>query len=159
MTSNALGRVEGQGDREIRELLFNYRDMHGSGLAEPKFRREFIDRLEIILFSALEQRTLARIALREIKRVISQVNESDIMRCELKVEDEVADWITGRVDSESNGARSVQRLVEGSISRLIADRFIQGEIQPGRSYILGVDAQDKFELHVSNKIKEVSDVT
>jgi ATP-dependent Clp protease ATP-binding subunit ClpC len=146
MTSNALADVGDAGDREIRDTLLSYIDPHTSGLPGPKFRREFIDRLEVIPFNALGPETLNRIALREINRVVSQANESDILKCKIEFGDEVVAWVTSRIDSKETGARPVQRLVEGSVSRLIGDHFVAGKLVPGSAYVMRVDSRDSLEI-------------
>jgi ATP-dependent Clp protease ATP-binding subunit ClpA len=151
MTSNALADVGEADDQEIREALLAYVDPHSSGIPGPKFRREFIDRLEIITFRSLKPDTLNKIGLREIKRIIDQVNESEIFKCDLGFDDDVVDWITSRIDSRATGARSVQRLVEGSVSRLIGEFFIRGDLVGGRSYRLGVGKEDCLEIRETRK--------
>jgi ATP-dependent Clp protease ATP-binding subunit ClpC len=146
MTSNALADVGDAGDREIRDALLSYIDPHTSGLPGPKFRREFIDRLEVIPFNALGPETLNRIALREINRVVSQANESDILKCKIEFGDEVVTWVTSRIDSKETGARPVQRLVEGSVSRLIGDYFVAGKLVPRSAYVMRVDSRDSLEI-------------
>jgi len=146
MTSNALADVGEAGEGDIREALLAYRDPHGSGLPGPKFRREFLDRLEIVPFAALGPDTLRRIALREIRRVMKQANESDVFRCEIDSDDKVVDWITSRIDSRTTGARSVQRLVESSVSRLIGDHFIRGTLVAGHRYRLVADEKKVLSI-------------
>lgn len=146
MTSNALADVGDANEQDMRDALLAYRDPHSSGMPGPKFRREFIDRLEIIPFGALMQGTLKKIALREIRRVMKQVNESDIFKCEINFSEDVVTWVISNIDSKVTGARSVQRLVEGSVSRLIGDHFIKGTLRPGKKYMLQVNSQNQIEI-------------
>jgi ATP-dependent Clp protease ATP-binding subunit ClpC len=158
MTSNALADVGDADEQEMREALLAYRDPHSSGLPGPKFRREFIDRLEIIPFGALMPETLNKIALREIRRVMKQTNESDIFKCELDFSDHVVTWVTSNIDAKITGARSVQRLVEGSVSRLIGDHFIRGTLAPGKKYVLQVNDQNQLEIKGVEKEKKAGKV-
>jgi ATP-dependent Clp protease ATP-binding subunit ClpA len=146
MTSNALADVGDANEGDIREALMAYRDPHSTGSLGPKFRREFIDRLEIIPFNALGTETLNRIAKREIDRVIKQVNESDIFKCRLELDESVVKWVTSQIDIRTTGARSVQRLVEGSVSRLIGDHFIQGALSADKKYKLTVGKENNLEI-------------
>jgi ATP-dependent Clp protease ATP-binding subunit ClpA len=146
MTSNALMDVGDANEGDIREALMAYRDQHGAGSLGPKFRREFIDRLEIIPFNALGSDTLNKIAKREIERVIRQVKESDVFKCMLGLDDKVIGWVTSKIDIRTTGARSVQRLVEGSVSRLIGDKFIQGALSPDKEYQLTVNKENELEI-------------
>lgn len=146
MTSNALADVSHLSDGEIRELLLRYSDPHNPHQMGPTFRREFIDRLEIIVFDRLSDNTLKRIARREINRVINQVNTSQIIQCNIEVEDDTMDWLIGKIDSQSTGARSVQRLVESTVSRLISDSFIRGKIETGGRYALCVGQDNTLDL-------------
>ncbi|UCF05191.1 MAG: ATP-dependent Clp protease ATP-binding subunit [bacterium] len=138
MTSNALADVEDLEGPAIRELLLQYHDPHNPHQQGPTFRREFVDRLEIIPFGRLGNETLKKIARREIDRVISQVSTSEIMTCTITVEDATMEWIISQIDSRTTGARSVQRLVESTVSRVIGDGFINGLITSGGSYTLFV---------------------
>jgi ATP-dependent Clp protease ATP-binding subunit ClpC len=124
MTSNALADVGDASDGDIREMLLNYSDPYKQQMG-PTFRREFLDRLEIITF---------------VDRVIDQVNASSIMDCKINVDDATMEWLTARVDSRTTGARSIQRLVESTVSRLISDSFIKGDITSHGTYKLHVEA-------------------
>ncbi len=149
MTSNALADVEQFDEKQIREMLLEYQDPHKAYQHGPTFRREFVDRLEIIPFARLGDKTLHKIALREINRVIDQVNTSEILNCGIAVDPATMDWVIARIDSRNTGARSVQRLVEGMVSRLIGDSFIQGEIKSGGNYKLFVGRDDTLAIESS----------
>jgi ATP-dependent Clp protease ATP-binding subunit ClpC len=138
MTSNALADVEEADDASIREMLLHYHDQHNPHQQGPTFRREFVDRLEIIPFGRLSNNTLKKIAHREIDRVIKQVATNEIITCSISVEDATMEWIISQIDSGTTGARSVQRLVEGTISRVIGDSYIKGRIKSGGNYKLFV---------------------
>jgi ATP-dependent Clp protease ATP-binding subunit ClpC len=147
MTSNALADVEDLDGTEIRERLLQYRDPHSPHQLGPTFRREFVDRLEIIPFGRLGNDTLKKIARREIDRVISQVATSEIIACTITVDDSAMEWLISQIDSRTTGARSVQRLVESSVSRVIGDCFINGYIKAEGNYRLyvGDDGSPKIE--------------
>lgn len=138
MTSNALADVEELDDGSIREMLLQYQDPYNPHQQGPTFRREFVDRLEIIPFGSLSNDTLKRIALREINRVIDQVRTSEIIACKITVEDATMEWLISQIDSRTTGARSVQRLVESTVSRVIGDGYIQGRVKSGGDYRLHV---------------------
>lgn len=146
MTSNALADVGEFTDPQIREMLLEYSDPHNVHQLGPTFRREFIDRLEIIAFDSLSDNTLKKIARREIGRVIDQVNNSQIINCKIDVEDDTMEWLIARIDAQTTGARSVQRLVESTVSRLISESFIHGKIKDGGSYSLFVGDDDAVDL-------------
>ncbi len=145
MTSNALAEVGDATDRQVRDMLLRYRDPHNVQQG-PTFRREFIDRLEIIVFDTLSPATLKKIARREINRVIGQVNNSQIINCKLAVDDGTMEWLVSQIDAQTTGARSVQRLVEASVSRLISESFIQGRIKDGGEYLLFVDDKNALAI-------------
>ena len=146
MTSNALADVGDAADRQVRDMLLRYRDPHNVQSQGPTFRREFIDRLEIIVFDTLSPATLKKIARREINRVIGQVNNSQIINCKLAVDDGTMEWLISQIDAQTTGARSVQRLVESSVSRLISESFIQGRIKDGGEYLLFVDDKNALAI-------------
>jgi ATP-dependent Clp protease ATP-binding subunit ClpC len=145
MTSNALAQVSHLPDSDIRQLLLQYHDPHQAHQLGPTFRREFVDRLEIIPFDSLGDTTLKRIARREVDRVIDQVNASTIIDCNIEVDDATMEWLTAKVDSSTTGARSIHRLVESTVSRLISDSFIRGDITSRGNYRLHVEA-DQLQI-------------
>jgi ATP-dependent Clp protease ATP-binding subunit ClpC len=159
MTSNALPDVGDACEDDIRQALLEYYDPHSPGPGAMKFRREFIDRLEVVPFARLQQPTLSRIARREIMRVTKQVNESEIMRCGIDFHREVIDWVLSRIDTKATGARSVQRLVEGSISRLIAERYVGGSLLPDHRYLLVVNNENRLQIVDGEKIGGGGNVT
>jgi len=146
LTSNALSDATDLSDAQIRSRLLAYCDTREDGPMRPKFRQEFLDRLEIVPFARLGRETLNKIARREIDAIISRVNSNDIFRCRLDLADDVLAWITARVDLASTGARSVQRLVERSISRRISDGLVSGTLAPGCGYRLSVDEQSELTI-------------
>lgn len=150
MTSNALADIGQYSDSQIRELLLRYRDPHKGAELGPTFRREFIDRLEIIAFDALGEETLKRITRREVSRIIDQVNRSEIMRCSIEIDDHVFVWLTGKIDSHTTGARSVQRLVDSTVSRVISDGFIKGVVRSGGKYLLSIGSEGILEISQQN---------
>jgi ATP-dependent Clp protease ATP-binding subunit ClpA len=147
MTSNALADVGDFDDGQIREMLLRYQDPHKGHQLGPTFRREFIDRLEIIPFGPLGDKTLQKIARREVNRVINQVNNSEILTCGIEVDDATMQWLISHIDSRTTGARSVQRLVESHVSRLISDRFVQGAIKSGGNYKITVGDDNRLGIH------------
>ena len=44
------------------------------------------------------------------------------------------EWLVSRIDGHSTGARSVQRLVEATVSRTIGEAFLNGNLESGKSY-------------------------
>jgi ATP-dependent Clp protease ATP-binding subunit ClpC len=145
MTSNALAEVGDATDQDVREMLLRYKDPH-THQQGPTFRREFIDRLEIIVYDTLSDETLKKIARREINRVIDQVNASQIIDCKIDAEDDTMDWLVAQIDAKATGARSVQRLIEATVSRLISESFIHGKIKDGGEYALAVDDTNTLDL-------------
>jgi ATP-dependent Clp protease ATP-binding subunit ClpC len=146
MTSNALADVEDLDGTTIRDMLLQYRDPHNPHQQGPTFRREFVDRLEIIPFGRLGNETLKKIAQREINRVVDQVATSEIITCKIEVEEATMEWLISQIDSKTTGARSVQRLVESTISRVIGDSYINGRIKTGGNYRLHVDEDGSLRL-------------
>ncbi len=145
MTSNALAEVGDIPDQQIRDMLLQYRDPHSQSQG-PTFRREFIDRLEIVVFDMLSENTLKKIARREINRVIDQVNASQIINCKIEAGNDTMDWLVGQIDGKATGARSVQRLIEATVSRKISDGFIHGKIKDGGEYVLAVGDDNTLGL-------------
>ena len=149
MTSNALTDVAEANDKQIRDMLLNYSDPY-KPQQSPTFRREFIDRLEIIVYERLSGNTLKKIARREISRVLDQVNKSEILKCHIEVSDAAIEWLVSKIDDQTTGARSVQRLVESNVSRLISDGFIRGIIVDGNSYVLHVLENRSLGISLKN---------
>ena len=146
MTSNALADVTDIEDAEIRRMLLEFQDLHSPYASSRVFRKEFIDRLSIIPFGPLGHNTLKKIASREIKRIISQAENSGILKCKINIADDILEWLTKRIDSKTTGARSVQRLVDGSIAQLISDKFLENKIRAGQEYIMSVNESDIVDI-------------
>ena len=79
-------------------------------------------------------------------RVIDQVNASQIINCKIEVGDDTMDWLVAKIDGHATGARSVQRLIEATVSRKISDGFIHGTIKDGGEYTLFVDEDNTLGL-------------
>jgi ATP-dependent Clp protease ATP-binding subunit ClpA len=56
------------------------------------------------------------------------------------------EWLVSQIDAQTTGARSVQRLIEASVSRLISESFIQGRIKDGGEYLLFVDETNALAI-------------
>ncbi|MCP4570760.1 MAG: ATP-dependent Clp protease ATP-binding subunit [bacterium] len=147
MTSNALADVEEMDSDTVREMLMQYQDPHKPHQQGPTFRREFVDRLEIVPFGRLGDRTLEKILHREIDRVIAQVADSEIITCDIALGDDTMAWLISQIDSRTTGARSVQRLVEGTVSRVIGDGYIEGAIESGGKYVLSVGDDGAMKIN------------
>ena len=110
-------------------------------------KAEYYDEMtEIIVYDVLSNETLKKIARREINRVIDQVNDSQIINCKIEVGDDTMDWLVAQIDGNATGARSVQRLIEATVSRKISDSFIHGKIKDGGEYTLSVGDDNTLGL-------------
>lgn len=98
-------------------------------VASQAFPPEFINRLDEFVFF----RRLSKTALRDIVdiRLRELQTRLDDRRIELKVNDDVKEWLTEKAHDSRYGARPLNRLISKQIATGLADRIIRGEVRSG----------------------------
>ncbi|GAA3393820.1 ATP-dependent chaperone ClpB [Streptomyces roseoviridis] len=98
-------------------------------VVRASFKPEFLNRLdEIVVFSALAQDELARIARLQIDRLARRLADR---RLTLEVTPEALAWLADRGNDPAYGARPLRRLIQTSIGDRLAKEILAGEVRDG----------------------------
>ncbi|MER7517156.1 ATP-dependent chaperone ClpB [Streptomyces sp. NPDC126499] len=98
-------------------------------VVRASFKPEFLNRLdEIVVFSALQQDELARIARLQIDRLARRLADR---RLTLEVTPEALAWLADRGNDPAYGARPLRRLIQTSIGDRLAKEILAGEVRDG----------------------------
>ncbi|MEU6927791.1 ATP-dependent chaperone ClpB [Streptomyces sp. NPDC046385] len=93
------------------------------------FKPEFLNRLdEIVVFSALDQDELARIARLQIDRLARRLADR---RLGLEVTPEALAWLAQEGNDPAYGARPLRRLIQTAIGDRLAREILAGEVRDG----------------------------
>ncbi|MEU8618081.1 ATP-dependent chaperone ClpB [Streptomyces sp. NPDC048623] len=98
-------------------------------VVRASFKPEFLNRLdEIVVFSALEQTELARIAQLQIDRLARRLADR---RLTLQVTPEALAWLAEEGNDPAYGARPLRRLIQTAIGDRLAREILSGEVRDG----------------------------
>ncbi|MGW3663893.1 ATP-dependent chaperone ClpB [Streptomyces sp. NPDC005141] len=98
-------------------------------VVRASFKPEFLNRLDdIVVFSALDQRELERIARLQIDRLAKRLAER---RLTLEVTDAALAWLAEEGNDPAYGARPLRRLVQTAIGDRLAKEILAGEVKEG----------------------------
>ncbi|MFJ3667709.1 ATP-dependent chaperone ClpB [Streptomyces sp. NPDC090106] len=93
------------------------------------FKPEFVNRLDdLVVFSALNQEELGRIARLQIDRLARRLAER---RLTLEITDEALAWLAEEGNDPAYGARPLRRLVQTAIGDRLAREILAGEVKDG----------------------------
>jgi len=144
MTSNAgahqigSGRSLGFGGRALADEA-NYEAMKGSVMKEVKdvFRPEFINRVdELIVFHALTEQDISRIADLMLTQVADRLRERDIR---LNWTEDVAQELARQGYDPKFGARPLRRLIQRTVEDTMSEELLLGRIALGDDVSLVVE--------------------
>ncbi len=127
MTSNAGAREIGKpligfGDRILNETVV-------SDAVERTFSPEFRNRLDkVVVFRGLDRPVVREIVWKELKIFQEQLAEKNI---ELKVDEEVVDFLLDLGYSKEFGARNISRIVEEKVKSYFIDEVLFGSLKEG----------------------------
>ncbi|MCX7787153.1 MAG: ATP-dependent Clp protease ATP-binding subunit ClpA [Spirochaetes bacterium] len=127
MTSNAGARDIGKpligfGERIMNETVV-------SDAVEKTFSPEFRNRLDkVVVFRGLDRPVVREIVWKELKIFQEQLAEKNI---QLKVEEEVVDYLLDLGYSKEFGARNVARIVEEKVKAYFIDEVLFGSLKDG----------------------------
>ncbi len=150
MTSNLgsheiLAHQERGGDFEV---------MKASVLAVLRrhFRPEFLNRVdEIVVFHALNQAQVRRIAGLFLERLSDRVRSSAGLR--LEWEDGALNYLAGRGYDPAYGARPLKRLIQQEVETPLSRMMVRGELDPGDTVVL---RDGNGGLHLDTGKKDVA---
>ncbi|MFD4259700.1 ATP-dependent chaperone ClpB [Streptomyces sp. NPDC058534] len=98
-------------------------------VVRTSFKPEFLNRLDdLVVFSALSQEELGRIARLQIEALSRRLAER---RLTLEVTDEALAWLAEEGNDPAYGARPLRRLVQTAIGDRLAREILSGEIKDG----------------------------
>jgi ATP-dependent Clp protease ATP-binding subunit ClpB len=98
-------------------------------VVRASFKPEFLNRLDdLVVFSALSQDELARIAELQIDRLARRLAERRLL---LDVTPTALEWLAEEGNDPAYGARPLRRLVQTAIGDRLAKEILSGEIRDG----------------------------
>jgi len=127
MTSNAGARDIGKpligfGERILNETVV-------SDAVERTFSPEFRNRLDkVVVFRGLDRPVVREIVWKELKLFQEQLAEKSI---QLKVDEEVVDYLLDLGYSKEFGARNIARIVEEKVKSYFIDEVLFGNLKEG----------------------------
>ncbi len=150
MTSNAgahaIGHSRSLGFGSTIDTMRSYETMKEQVMKEVKdiFRPEFINRVdELIVFHALEQSDIDKIAYLMLSQVADRLNKRGM---HLKFEDEVVALLSKEGYDPQYGARPLRRVIQRTVEDALSEEIIAGSLALGDDVRLFVkDGKIAFE--------------
>jgi ATP-dependent Clp protease ATP-binding subunit ClpB len=117
-------------------------------ILKDHFKPEFLNRIdEIVVFNALSESDVAKIAKLQLDRVVERLAKQKIY---LKPTPSVAEFIAAKSKDPLFGARPVKRLIQTSILNELAKEIINGKINEGDKVTLATNpSKEKITIHVA----------
>lgn len=132
MSRPAIGFVPGDNTSDGMEAI--------KRLFSPEFR----NRLDaIIQFNGLDDVTIHRVVDKLLVEVEAQLEQKGVM---LHIDDSVRDWLAVKGYDPKMGARPMQRLIQESIKRALAEDLLFGSLVNGGHAYISVGADDKLQV-------------
>ncbi len=132
-----------------------YDRMREKVLGEVKntFRPEFINRVDtIVVFRALTRRNVKAIIDIELKRVMAQLHEQEIV---LELTDAAKDWLVDKGFDPDFGARPLRRVIQNNIEDELAEELLAGNVKAGDRILADHDGeQDQLVMTVESAAEE-----
>ena len=150
MTSNA-----GAADMSRNSLGFSQQDHSSDGMAAIRktFTPEFRNRLDaIVQFGSLPMAAVRTVVDKFLAELQGQL---DAKRIEIDASDAAKEWLAQRGYDEKMGARPMQRLMQNSIKRPLADMMLFGDLKQGGILHLDVEG-DELQLTAEPHNAEVA---
>jgi ATP-dependent Clp protease ATP-binding subunit ClpB len=98
-------------------------------VVRASFKPEFLNRLDdLVVFSALSEAELERIAELQIGRLAKRLAER---RLTLEVTPEALAWLAEEGNDPAYGARPLRRLIQTAIGDRLAKEILAGEVNDG----------------------------
>ncbi len=110
------------------------------------FSPEFRNRLDaIIQFSGLDPRTIQRVVDKMLVEVEAQLEQKGV---QLHVDDTAREWLTRKGYDPKMGARPMQRVIQESIKRPLAEELLFGKLVGGGHAFVSLGEDDKLKVEV-----------
>ncbi|MES1195383.1 MAG: ATP-dependent Clp protease ATP-binding subunit ClpA [Steroidobacter sp.] len=108
------------------------------------FSPEFRNRLDgIIQFNGLDNATIHRVVDKLLVEVEAQLEQKGVM---LHIDDSVREWLAVKGYDPKMGARPMQRLIQESIKRALAEDLLFGSLVNGGHAYISVGSDDKLQV-------------
>ncbi len=151
MTSNAgahtIGKKRQVGFGGAEDSEKSYEDMKDAVMGEVKklFRPEFVNRVdEIIVFHALEEEHINKIALHMMNDVAKRIRERGI---ELEVTSEAAQVVAKAGYDLQYGARPLRRAIQRLVEDALSEEILSGNIKLGQRVRMLPDGEKLRFVH------------
>ena len=144
MTTNA-----GAADLQKRSIGFSSNKAAGDEMAEIKrlFTPEFRNRLDsIISFSALDEQIILRVVDKFLMQLEEQLHEKKV---EAVFTEKLRAYLAKKGFDPLMGARPMQRLIQDTIRRALADELLFGRLVQGGRVTVDVDEADEVKLSIA----------
>lgn len=144
MTTNA-----GAADLQKRSIGFSNNKAAGDEMAEIKrlFTPEFRNRLDsIISFSALDEQIILRVVDKFLMQLEEQLQEKKV---EAVFTEKLRAYLAKKGFDPLMGARPMQRLIQDTIRRALADELLFGRLVQGGRVTVDVDEADEVKLSIA----------
>ncbi len=128
----------------------------GDEMADIKrmFTPEFRNRLDAIIgFAPLTHEIILRVVDKFLMQLEDQLHEK---RVEVAFTQALRDHLAKHGFDPLMGARPMQRLIQDTIRRALADELLFGRLVDGGSVEIDIDADDKVQLRIENKAAAAS---
>ena len=109
-------------------------------MARSVFPPEFLNRLELIVFNALSQDTMARVCVGLVQEVSSQLEANSGVR--LSVSPEAALFISNKAYVPEYGARPIRRMIQSDLATEVAKLVISGQAKKGDEVVVTVRGRE-----------------
>ena len=122
----------------------------GDEMADIKrmFTPEFRNRLDAIIgFSALSQDIILRVVDKFLMQLEDQLHEK---RVDVSFSDSLRDYLAKKGFDPAMGARPMQRLIQDTIRRALADELLFGRLVDGGSVSVDLDENEQVKLEFSS---------
>ena len=144
MTTNA-----GAADLQKRSIGFSSNKAAGDEMAEIKrlFTPEFRNRLDsIISFSALDEQIILRVVDKFLMQLEEQLHEKKV---DAVFTEKLRAYLAKKGFDPLMGARPMQRLIQDTIRRALADELLFGRLVQGGRVTVDVDEADEVKLSIA----------
>jgi len=143
-TSNAGSNLISQTKDEYSNSEENKREIVNKIMEDGIFKPELINRFdEVVLFHRLEKEHLQMIARIMISDLNKRLQDKSIT---VRSNEQIIDFIIDKSYDPKFGARNMNRFIQDTIEKAIADAIIEGTVSSGDSVYFSVK-EDKMYLH------------
>lgn len=113
---------------------------------KKEVKPEFLNRIdEIIVFHKLSKENIKMITVNLLDEVKQRLKLQNI---NLKINDDVVEFIAEKGFNESYGARPLRRTIQTKVEDLLAEEILDGKIKKGNKITLIINAKNEIEVKI-----------